>query len=274
MQLIKSVQKMKEIRQQLSGKVGFVPTMGALHSGHLSLVKSAQECENIVVSIFVNPTQFGENEDLDSYPRDLDADLQKLKKYKVDYVFFPTSEMMYQKGYRTWVNVEGITNILCGDSRPGHFRGVTTVVNKLVNIIKPDRMYMGLKDFQQITVLETMLRDLNMDTQIVRCPIIRESDGLAMSSRNAYLNSEERKNAVILNQAMRIIQDSAKIGDEAQNHISKMKKMIEDKGGNVDYIEIVSTKDLSKTEKINKDSHIVLAVFMGKTRLIDNLKIF
>lgn len=199
MQIITDIKQMQEIGNNWSNSqtIGFVPTMGYFHKGHLSLVAEANKnCDITVVSIFVNPSQFGPNEDFSSYPRDLQRDLELLNQYKVDYVFNPTPDQMYPAGYKTWINVEELSSILCGASRPGHFRGVATVITKLINIIKPSLMFMGEKDFQQIVVLQTMLKDLNFHTQIHPCPIIREADGLAMSSRNVYLNSEQRQQAL------------------------------------------------------------------------------
>lgn len=272
--IVRSISEMKKIRSSLQGSVGFIPTMGALHEGHLSLVQNAQNNDTVIVSIYVNPSQFGENEDLDSYPRNLQKDVDKLSKFKVDYVFCPTSVEMYPNGYKTWISVDEITQILCGASRPTHFKGVTTIVSKLINIVKPDFMYMGLKDFQQIVVLETMINDLNFDTKIVRCPIIREDDGLAKSSRNEYLDQSERKNAVCLSQSLLSAKQSANIGDDAQILITLIGEKIRKNNGKIDYIKIVNTNTLENSAILDENSHIILAVFMGKTRLIDNMKLF
>ncbi|MDD3524934.1 MAG: pantoate--beta-alanine ligase, partial [Candidatus Cloacimonetes bacterium] len=203
MKLINTLAEMQALKHPEGFKIGFVPTMGYLHEGHLSLVDaSKKDCDLTIVSIFVNPAQFGENEDLDSYPRDMERDLSLLKARGVDYVFFPDAQMMYPNGYRTWVEVEGLSDILCGASRKGHFRGVCTVVLKLVNIVKPHFMYMGDKDYQQQSILRIMLKDLNLDTTIVGCPIVREQDGLAKSSRNVYLDPNNRQIALCLYRAL------------------------------------------------------------------------
>ena len=274
MQIIDNIQAMQEIGNNWSAgkKIGFVPTMGYFHQGHLSLVAEAnKQCEITVVSIFVNPSQFGPNEDFESYPRDMQRDLELLSKYKVDYVFSPNPEQMYPQDYRTWVEVEGISSILCGASRPGHFRGVATVILKLINIIKPNFMFMGEKDFQQVTVLQTMLKDLNCETQIVPCPIIREEDGLAMSSRNIYLNPEQRKQALCLYRAIQQAQAKYKQGLRDTNLLKKQAAdLIINSGGKIDYISFVEPKTLQEVAIADDNTRIMLAVFIGKTRLIDN----
>ncbi|CAO80945.1 pantoate--beta-alanine ligase [Candidatus Cloacimonas acidaminovorans] len=274
MQIIDNIQAMQEIGNNWSAgkKIGFVPTMGYFHQGHLSLVAEAnKQCEITVVSIFVNPSQFGPNEDFESYPRDMQRDLELLSKYKVDYVFSPNPEQMYPQDYRTWVEVEGLSSILCGASRPGHFRGVATVILKLINIIKPNFMFMGEKDFQQVTVLQTMLKDLNCETQIVPCPIIREEDGLAMSSRNVYLNPEQRKQALCLYRAIQQAQAKYKQGLRDTNLLKKQAAdLIINSGGKIDYISFVEPKTLQEVAIADDNTRIMLAVFIGKTRLIDN----
>jgi pantoate--beta-alanine ligase len=274
MQIIDNIQAMQEIGNNWSAgkKIGFVPTMGYFHQGHLSLVgKANKQCEITVVSIFVNPSQFGPNEDFESYPRDMQRDLELLSKYKVDYVFSPNPEQMYPQDYRTWVEVEGLSSILCGASRPGHFRGVATVILKLINIIKPNFMFMGEKDFQQVTVLQTMLKDLNCETQIVPCPIIREEDGLAMSSRNVYLNPEQRKQALCLYRAIQQAQAKYKQGLRDTNLLKKQAAdLIINSGGKIDYISFVEPKTLQEVAIADDNTRIMLAVFIGKTRLIDN----
>lgn len=274
MQIIDNIQAMQEIGNNWSAgkKIGFVPTMGYFHQGHLSLVgKANKQCEITVVSIFVNPSQFGPNEDFESYPRDMQRDLELLSKYKVDYVFSPNPEQMYPQDYRTWVEVEGLSSILCGASRPGHFRGVATVILKLINIIKPNFMFMGEKDFQQVTVLQTMLKDLNCETQIVPCPIIREEDGLAMSSRNIYLNPEQRKQALCLYRAIQQAQAKYKQGLRDTNLLKKQAAdLIINSGGKIDYISFVEPKTLQEVSIADDNTRIMLAVFIGKTRLIDN----
>jgi len=274
MQIIDSVKAMQEIGNNWDAgkRIGFVPTMGYFHQGHLSLIAEAnKQSEITVVSIFVNPSQFGPSEDFDSYPRDMQRDLELLSNYKVDYVFSPSSEQMYPQDYRTWVEVEGISSILCGASRPGHFRGVATVILKLINIIKPNLMFMGEKDFQQVTVLKKVLKDLNCITQIVPCHIIREEDGLAMSSRNIYLNPEQRKQALCLFKAIQQAQTHYKQGirdtiflqNEAADLVNKF-------GGKVDYISFVEPNTLQEVAIADDNTRILLAVFIGKTRLIDN----
>ena len=274
MQIINSVKTMQEIGNNWDAgkRIGFVPTMGYFHQGHLSLVAEAnKQSEITVVSIFVNPSQFGPNEDFDSYPRDMQRDLELLSNYKVDYVFSPSSEQMYPQDYRTWVEVEGISSILCGASRPGHFRGVATVILKLINIIKPNLMFMGEKDFQQVTVLKKMLKDLNCITQIVPCHIIREEDGLAMSSRNIYLNPEQRKQALCLFKAIQQAQTQYKQGIRDTIFLqNKAAELVKISGGKVDYISFVEPNTLQEVNIADDNTRILLAVFIGKTRLIDN----
>lgn len=274
MQIITDIKQMQEIGNNWSNSqtIGFVPTMGYFHKGHLSLVAEANKnCDITVVSIFVNPSQFGPNEDFSSYPRDLQRDLELLNQYKVDYVFNPTPDQMYPAGYKTWINVEELSSILCGASRPGHFRGVATVITKLINIIKPSLMFMGEKDFQQIVVLQTMLKDLNFHTQIHPCPIIREADGLAMSSRNVYLNSEQRQQALCLSLAIKQAQEQYKQGiDDPQILKKNAFDLIIRADGRIDYIKFVDSVSLQEVKQAKDDTRILLAVFIGKTRLIDN----
>ena len=277
MKLVHSISEMQKIRSELGSelRVGFVPTMGYLHEGHLSLVAEANRQSDItIVSIYVNPAQFGPNEDFAAYPRDLDHDLELLSRYKVDYVFFPVSEEMYPEGFKTRVEVQELSDILCGASRPGHFSGVATVVLKLVNIVRPNLMFMGSKDFQQVTVLKTMLRDLNLDTQIVACPIVREADGLALSSRNIYLDAVQRQQALCLSQALTLIRKLYLQGSrDTAEMISAAKKLIERSGGKVDYLTIVDANSLETQATADDSSHIVMAVYIGRTRLIDNSSI-
>lgn len=280
MQIIKTVKELRAVVKSAKkeGKtVGFVPTMGFLHDGHMSLVDYAkQDNDFVVVSIFVNPTQFGENEDLDAYPRDVEGDTAKLKARDVDVLFFPSVEEMYPNGYSTYVNVEGeMTGVLCGSSRPGHFRGVATIVTKLFNMVSPDNAYFGQKDAQQVSVIERMVRDLNMDLNIIPCPIYREADGLAMSSRNTYLNAQERKDALVLSQSLfeakeRIEQGertSKKIIDGIVDKIKTIDYAI------IDYVEIVDALTLNKIETLEGEILIALAVKIGKPRLIDNMRL-
>ena len=268
-------QEIQEVRNE-NKTVGFVPTMGYLHEGHLSLMRAAKEENEIVVaSIFVNPTQFGPEEDLDKYPRDLEKDTALAQKAGVDLLFIPTVQEVYPSGFNTYVEVHGdITNKLCGKSRPGHFKGVTTVVSKLFNIVMPDKAYFGQKDAQQVAVIEQMVRDLNHGVEIVVCPIIREADGLALSSRNVYLSEQERKDSLMLSQSL--IETEKMIRSGTQD-VHQIKGFIREKIGaiksaTIDYIEIVNAKTLEDIDIINGDVLIAIAVKIGKTRLIDNLK--
>lgn len=273
MKLINTLAEMQALKHPEGFKIGFVPTMGYLHEGHLSLVDaSKKDCDLTIVSIFVNPTQFGENEDLDSYPRDMERDLSLLKARGVDYVFFPDAQMMYPNGYRTWVEVEGLSDILCGASRKGHFRGVCTVVLKLVNIVKPHYMYMGDKDYQQQSILRIMLKDLNLETTIVGCPIVREQDGLAKSSRNVYLDPNNRQIALCLYraliQAKQDVRSGILVAETLAEHAAAL---IESTGARVDYVKIIDSRDLSFPNEVNEHSRMLIAAYVGKTRLIDNM---
>ncbi|NLL05472.1 MAG: pantoate--beta-alanine ligase [Clostridiaceae bacterium] len=279
MRLVDTINEMKAIiksNRAMGKTIGFVATMGYLHEGHLSLVnRSVQDNDFTVVSIFVNPTQFGPNEDFEKYPRDMERDLSLAEAAGVDVVFAPSVAEMYPEKYKTYVNVEDITGILCGQSRPGHFRGVTTVVNKLFNIIEPHKAYFGQKDAQQVIVLKKMVRDLNMNLEIVTCPIIREADGLAMSSRNVYLNSEERKSAIILSKSLFEAEELIKQGER---NCAKIVQYLKDKIGSealaeIDYVEVVSGDGLEVIEQISGSVLIALAVRFGKTRLIDNIMV-
>lgn len=274
MRVISSIAEMKAVCRPLKteGSLGFVPTMGYLHEGHLSLVdQSVKANPHTVVSIFVNPAQFGKHEDLASYPRDPERDLALLEARGVGYVFFPEASEVYPAAHKTWVEVEGLSELLCGKSRPGHFRGVATVVLKLVNIVQPDFMYMGIKDFQQVAVLERMLADLNLDTNIVRCPIVREADGLAMSSRNSYLDADERTRALCLARALEAARHSFSQGERSSVAlIETAAGVLEASRGQIDYIECVDPQSLTAVETAKADTRMVMAVFIGRTRLIDN----
>lgn len=253
--------------------IGLVPTMGSLHQGHLSLINQAKkECDKVVVSIFVNPIQFGRGEDLKNYPKDTNSDLTKCKKAEVDIVFLPEQKEMYPEGFQTYVNVSKLSNHLCGLSRPCHFTGVATVVLKLLNIVNPDRAYFGKKDFQQLLVIKRMVSDLDLDTKIVNLSIIREEDGLAMSSRNKYLNRSEREKASILFNALKKGKDLAKKGEkDPEKIISALKKMILSENiGKIDYINICNPHTLENLGRISGDILIAMAVKIGKARLIDN----
>ncbi len=254
--------------------IGFVPTMGYLHEGHLSLIRRARkDADCVVVSIFVNPIQFGPKEDLKKYPRDLKRDLELCKKEKVDIVFIPQTSAMYRNGFSTYVNVENLTNGLCGSSRPGHFKGVTTVVTKLFNIVRPDVAYFGQKDAQQAIVIKKMVDDLGIPVKIRIMPIVREKDGLAMSSRNSYLSAKERRQALSLYRSLKLAKDLRKKGERNPKKIEdRMRKVIAaEKNPKIDYISIVGLKNLNNIDKISGETLVALAVKIGKTRLIDNI---
>jgi pantoate--beta-alanine ligase len=275
MVVVKNIDEMKKICRELRKEktIGFVPTMGYLHEGHLSLVRrSKKENDITVVSIFVNPTQFGPNEDYNSYPRNLNRDASLLEKEDVDYVFIPEIEQMYPKDYSTYINEEKLSRHLCGRSRPGHFRGVCTVVTKLFNIVKPNRAYFGQKDAQQFRVIRRMVRDLNMDVEVIECPIVREPDGLAMSSRNIYLSTEERNQALALNRSLKIAENLYRSGEK---NTERMKEKIVQYLSSfdkikIDYVEIVSEETLEPVEKIEGKVIVAIAAWVGKARLIDN----
>ena len=276
MRLVHTVAEMKKIVGDIlkSGKsIGFVPTMGYLHKGHLSLVEAARkENDVVIVSIFVNPTQFGPNEDYNRYPRDLERDLRLLEPIGVDYVFNPSVEEMYPAMYSTYVEEVELSKYLCGASRPGHFRGVCTVVTKLFNIVKPTKAYFGQKDAQQFRVLRRMVRDLNMDVEMIEMPIVREEDGLAMSSRNVYLSPEERKEATRLYKSLLKAKELIESGERDVQKIKReMLKILDHPLLKVDYVEIVDEETLRPVEKIERKVIVALAVFVGKARLIDNM---
>lgn len=274
MQVITSIAEAKALCRYLKkdGTLGFVPTMGFLHEGHLSLVDaSVRENDSTIVSIFVNPSQFGRGEDLNTYPRDLDRDLALIKEHGAKYVFYPKAQEIYPPDYKTWITVENLSDILCGKSRPTHFRGVTTIVLKLLNIVLPDTMYMGLKDYQQLVILQKMLLDLNMDARIIPCPIIREADGLAMSSRNSYLSEAERSRALCLSQALKLAQELFSRGERQSSAlVAAAEAKIELAGGQIDYIECIDPISLKPVDAAKKDTRMLMAVYIGRTRLIDN----
>ena len=256
--------------------IGLVPTMGALHEGHTALVKRArQECSRVIASVFVNPKQFGPKEDYKKYPRDLEKDAKTLGDVGVDALFAPDVADVYPDGFRTYVNVEGISERLEGRSRPGHFRGVSTVVLKLFEIVQPHFAYFGRKDAQQVRIISEMVRDLNLGTEIVVCPVIREADGLALSSRNAYMNDAERKAATVLHSALVAMRNELSVGvRDALQLQTTMRRIIEAEPlATVDYAEIVSADTFEPTVRVARPSYAVLAVHIGKTRLIDNLLI-
>jgi pantoate--beta-alanine ligase len=268
-----TLDELRSARLSFSGTVGLVPTMGFLHEGHLSLIRQArEECDHVVVSIFVNPTQFGKNEDLSKYPRDLDRDLKLIEPLGTDLVWMPSAEIMYPKGYQTWVEVEAITNPLEGAMRPGHFKGVTTIVAKLFNGVQPHKAYFGQKDAQQVAVIRQMTRDLNFPLEIVVCPIVREKDGLAMSSRNVYLDPELRKAATVLFRSLSAAKETYDKGErDAENIRRKMKEVLAGEPlAKVQYVSCADYDSLEELDVIKEKALLSMAVFMGKTRLIDN----
>lgn len=253
--------------------VGFIPTMGYLHEGHKSLIdRAVKENDRVVVSIFVNPIQFGPKEDLASYPRDLERDSKLCADSGVNVIFTPQKEEMYPEGFSTSVNMTGLTENLCGKSRPVHFGGVCTVVSKLFNIVTPDKAYFGQKDAQQLAIIKRMVKDLNINVEVVGCPIIREEDGLAKSSRNTYLSKEERDASIILNKSLRLGLEAIKSGERnAKNIIDLIKKNIEsEKLAKIDYVQVVDLLSMEDVETIEKSVLVAMAVYIGKTRLIDN----
>ena len=278
MRVIRSIQEMYKLSESArkEGKIiGFVPTMGYLHEGHLSLIRIARKrCDLLVVSIFVNPTQFGPNEDLNSYPRDFERDSKLCEKEGVDVIFAPTAEEMYPDGYSTWVEVKGpVTEVLCGAFRPGHFRGVTTVVAKLFNIVQPHFAVFGQKDAQQLVVIKKMTRELNFPVEIVAAPTVREKDGLAMSSRNEYLNENERKVAPKIYQSLILAKNMLLRGERDTEKIkNEMRKFLENaKLIKVQYIDIVDADTLEPLKNARGRVMVALAAFLGKARLIDNI---
>jgi pantoate--beta-alanine ligase len=272
---VRKIEEWKKIyRENKNKSIGLVPTMGYLHQGHMSLVKKAkQESDLVVVSIFVNPLQFGENEDFSTYPRDLERDAGLAEQAGVDYLFIPDVKEMYPQPIETNITVKNVTEVMCGRSRPGHFDGVSTVVTKLFNIIQPDYAYFGQKDAQQIAVLEQMVHDLNSPVQIRPCPTLREEDGLAMSSRNVYLSSEEREQATTLYQTLRRTVQSIQQGErDVQQLRSEMENQISTAPlAEIDYIDIRQFPSLTYQDKIEGKVILALAVKFGKTRLIDNM---
>ncbi len=279
MKVIRDPQKLGRLIKEVKRKgksVGFVPTMGALHAGHLSLIKEARkENDFVAASIFVNPAQFGPAEDLKKYPRPLKNDLLLCRKQKVDLVFLPDQQAMYPQGFVTYVNVEELSNRLCGLSRPGHFRGVATVVAKLLNLIGPDRLYLGQKDAQQAIIVQRMVKDLNFPVKLRVLPTVRQEGGLALSSRNVYLNASQKPQATVLFKALSLARSLIDQGQtNAERIIRRMKELIaRKKEARIDYVAIVDLEKLNPVKKIDQDCLICLAVKIGKTRLIDNLVI-
>ena len=276
---MKIVSTIKEVRECVSAwsregqSVGFVPTMGYLHEGHMSLIDAARENDKVVVSIFVNPMQFGPNEDLESYPRDLNRDANMCKEHGVDLIFHPTPEEMYGDNFYSFVDMDVLTQELCGLTRPVHFRGVCTVVTKLFNIVAPDRAYFGQKDAQQLAIIRRMVKDLNMPIEIIGCPIIREEDGLAKSSRNTYLSTEERKAALVLSRSIFLAREMIEKGERSAKLILEaMTKEIEKEPlAKIDYVKAVDLATIQQTDYIKGEVLIAIAVYIGKTRLIDNI---
>jgi len=279
MRVIKKIDEMKKyVKERRSDKIiGLVPTMGCLHEGHLSLIRKARkECDEVIVSIFVNPTQFGEGEDYQRYPRNLERDINLSEREGVDVIFAPSVEDMYPENYSTFVQVEGkLSSVLEGASRPGHFRGVCIVLTKLFNIINPDLSFFGEKDYQQALIVKKMVRDLNIPTRIVLLPTVREKDGLAMSSRNSYLNEKERKAATILYKSLKEAKKWIKDGEKDPSQIiDKMRSFIaKEPLAKIDYIAIVDSESLKEVKEIKRGDLIALAVYIGKVRLIDNMKV-
>lgn len=270
---IKIMQGLSEKLRNEGKRIVFVPTMGYLHEGHLSLMRYGREIGDVlVISIFVNPTQFGPGEDFQQYPRDFERDSKLAREVGVDVIFTISADKMYPAGYQSYVEVEKVTKNLCGKSRPGHFRGVTTVVAKLFNIIKPHVAVFGEKDFQQLVTIKTMVRDLNFDVEIIGRPIVRESDGLAMSSRNTYLGKDERKSALSLNQSILMAQKMVEYGETSTDAIINRvrEKISHEAFTQIDYIQICDPETLVDVETITGEALLALAVKVGRTRLIDN----
>lgn len=279
MRTVSSVEDMKAFSRQWKkeGKaIGFVPTMGALHAGHLSLVRECRNRSDVtVVSLFVNPKQFGPSEDFTKYPRDLAGDKSLLEKEDVTCLFSPEVGEIFPPGYKTSIEVHSLQDKLCGNSRPGHFRGVATVVLKLINIVLPNMAFFGWKDAQQVIILRRMVEDLNCDTEIIACPLVRDPDGLALSSRNTYLTAEERKAALVLSRSLFEARDFISEGERESTRVKqRIQKIIEKESlARIDYIEIVGEDDLDSLEKMEGNVLIALAVFVGNTRLIDNIRV-
>lgn len=274
MMIVSTLEELRSARRFLDEPVGFVPTMGFLHEGHLALVRRARgECAAVIVSIFVNPTQFGPNEDLEKYPRDLDRDIRLLDEAGAHLLWTPTPEVMYPPGYQTWVEVQDLTRRLEGAVRPGHFRGVTTVVAKLFNAVQPQKAYFGQKDAQQAAVIRRMTHDLNFPIEIVVCPTVREADGLAMSSRNTYLNPQERQAATVLYRALNAARNAYEAGERNAAALRRiMSETIRSEPlAQEQYVSCADFETLEELERVDGKALLSMAVFVGKTRLIDNL---
>jgi len=274
MRIARTIAEITALKQHLTGDVGFVPTMGYLHQGHLALVRQARaENPTVIVSIYVNPSQFNRKEDLARYPRDVDRDLELLREEKTDIVFVPSDAEMYPPGFSTWIEVEGITGRLEGAARPGHFRGVATIVAGLFNIVRPSRAYFGGKDAQQVLVIRRMVHDLNMDVEIVAVPTVREGDGLAMSSRNVRLSPQERRAATVLFRALTLARE---LHDESQTDADDLRRRMtllieEEPLAQIDYVSIADIETLEELSVVDRPALASLAVWIGQTRLIDNM---
>ena len=274
MEVISTIAEFKEARKRVEGSVGFVPTMGYLHEGHLTLARRARsENGTVVASIFVNPTQFGPGEDFATYPRDPERDLSLLEREKVNLVFMPSADELYPPGFNGWVEVKGVTERLEGATRPGHFRGVTTVVAKLFHIVEPHKAYFGQKDAQQAVVIKKMVADLDMNLEIVVVPTVREPDGLAMSSRNTYLNADQRQAAPVLWNSLNLAERLWAQGERSAGNVrQKMRALIQGEPlARIDYISVADPETLEELEKIEDSALVSLAVYFGKTRLLDNI---
>ncbi len=276
MKIIETVEEMRQfskLAKEQGKTIGLVPTMGSLHEGHLTLMRRAKQvCDIVVVSIFVNPTQFGPNEDFDKYPRDLTSDSQAVTSVGAQVIFHPQAKDMYPAGYASFVEIGGITEKLCGSSRPGHFRGVATVVNKLLNIVQPDKAFFGQKDAQQVLVLQRMVEDFNINVSLEVVPIVREADGLAMSSRNAFLSIAERQAGLVLSRSLKIAEELVAQGERNIETIrlQVMAEIQKEKLANCDYVEIFNYPTLQEISTLTDKALVALAVRIGNTRLIDN----
>jgi pantoate--beta-alanine ligase len=274
MEVATTLKELRDARAELAQPVGFVPTMGYLHEGHLSLVRRARaDCAGVAASVFVNPTQFGPDEDLDAYPRDLPRDLELLEAEGVDLVWTPSAEVMYPEGFQTWVTVEQVTEYLEGARRPGHFRGVTTVVAKLFNGVLPQKAYFGQKDAQQAVVIQRMTRDLNFPLEVVVCPTVRESDGLAMSSRNTYLDEEQRRAATVLYRGLMAAEEAFAAGERSGKELREIleRAIAEEPLAQMQYVSCADPDTLEELDTVGDRALLSLAVFVGQTRLIDNV---